>query len=106
MNFVNAIHIFFSGPLLIYVGLVKPNYTYLYKFLLVLGLIVACVFVWKLLTFPLSQRYVWFLIHILLFSSLLIYVGIKELDAPHVAFSLILAIGIGAFGYHLIRALT
>jgi hypothetical protein len=42
----------------------------------------------------------------LMFASLLMYVGIWRImkkDVPHVAYSLLLAVGIAALGYHLIR---
>lgn len=106
INHVRLIHILFSGPVLIYVGLVKPEQTWLYNLLGITGLFLLLSFLLKLLTQkPFSQRHVYFAIHALLFAPLLIYLGIKKINAPDVVFSLTLAIGLSAFGYHAIRLL-
>jgi hypothetical protein len=105
-NHVQLIHILFVGPLLIYVGFMEPKYDWIYILLLLLGLFIFGKFLYMLVTNSLSQRYVWFLLHMLMFASLLMYVGIWRImkkDVPHVAYSLLLALGIAAFGYHLIR---
>jgi len=51
----------------------------------------------------------WYVIHAVLFSSLLVYAGYTGQHGgnavPRVTFGLLLAVGIGAFGYHLVRLL-
>jgi len=41
--------------------------------------------------------------HILLVVPLLLYVGWMKKETPSTIFSLLLALGIAAFGYHLVR---
>lgn len=104
ISHVNLIHIFGSGPLLIYVGAVKPENKWIYKSLLVLGLLIAAAFVWKIISTDVSQRHVWFFIHAAIFAPLLIYVGLYEHKTEQIVFSLLLAIGFAALGYHVFRA--
>jgi hypothetical protein len=54
---------------------------------------------------PFSQRHVYSAIHAFLFAPLLMYLGYKGSTAPDVVFSLALAVGLSAFGYHAIRLL-
>lgn len=106
LNHVRLLHILFSGPFLIYVGLVKPKQNWVYTFIGILGVFLLLAFLVKILAYkPLSQRHVYFTIHALLFAPLLIYLGVKGDTAPDVVFSLTLAVGISAFGYHAVRAL-
>lgn len=102
---VNLAHILFSGPLLMYVGHQKPENMWIYRLLLGLGIFLVGFFIWECFEhLPLSQRHVFFLLHAIVFGGLLIYVGVKGRDGtPNVMFSLLLAIGIAAFGYHLVR---
>lgn len=102
---VALLHILISGPLLMYIGLFKPQYKWLYYLLFLTGIGLCLKFLFMVFTQPLSQRYVWFVIHLALFAPLLIYVGIKQEATPNIAYSLLLAIGIAAFGYHFIRYL-
>ena len=104
MSSTNLIHILFSGPLLMYVGHQKPQSVWVYRFLLFLGIFLVLFFAWHVYKhLPLSQKHVWLILHAVVFGVLLIYVGIKGTKAPRVVFSLLLAIGIAAFGYHLVR---
>lgn len=102
---VHLLHILFIGPLLMYIGLVKPQYIFVYNILLGLGLLVLFKFVYLLLTESLSQRSLWYILHIILFAMIAIYVGIKQTKTPRIGYSLLLATGIAAFGYHLLRQL-
>lgn len=100
----NLIHILFSGPLLMYVGHQKPEQQWIYTLLLVIGIFLVVFFAWHIFEhLPVSQRHIWLILHAVVFSGLLIYVGFKGPKASQVAFSLLLAIGIAAFGYHLVR---
>jgi len=100
---LHLIHMLFSGPLLIYVALVQPTSPYVYWLLLLLGIAICFKFTYSAFTTEFSQRHVWFAIHAILFSSLLIYVGSMGPDTPKVGYSLLLAVGIAAIGYHTIR---
>lgn len=105
--FVRLLHILGTGPLLIWVGLTKPEPAWVYKVLLVLGLLLIVGIGAK--SFSKKNINVWYLIHAALFGSLLLYAGYFGFKGGHVvpaiAFSLMLAVGIAAFGYHLVRLL-
>jgi hypothetical protein len=75
----------------------------LYFILLVLGLGVFINFGLKVISNPWTQRTVWYAIHMLLFAILLLYVGWFGVNASDVSYSLLLAVGIAALGYHFIR---
>lgn len=101
---VNLLHILFSGPLLIYIGLWKPEMEWLYWILFLTGLYVLLKFaIWLLKEKELTSHHVWYFVHILLVVPLLLYVGWKKTETPSTVFSLVLALGIAAFGYHLVR---
>lgn len=100
---VHILHVFLIGPLLIYIGLIKPQNQLLYCVLYGLGLVVFFKFMYRLLKQKLSQRSVWYIIHVALFSMIAMYVGIKGKNTEKIGYSLLLATGISAFGYHLIR---
>lgn len=102
---VNLIHILLIGPLLIFIGLMKPQNILYYHILLSLGLLVLVKFAYLLATQTISQRSIWYILHIVLFATLSFYVGIKKDKTPQIAYSLLLATGIAAFGYHLLRQL-
>ncbi len=107
LPFVRLIHIFFSGPLLIWVGLAEPKFPWVYKLLLGLGVLLLFAFGVKLALA--KSLNVWYVIHATLFASLLIYVGYVGRNGgqalPHIAFSLLLAVGVSALGFHLIRVI-
>lgn len=102
---VNLIHLFFSGPLLIYIGLAKPQYDWIYWLLFLAGVYVVAHFLIGLVNArkELSSRHAWYFVHILVFVPLLLYVGWKKAETPPTVYSLLLAVGIAAFGYHLLR---
>jgi hypothetical protein len=100
---VNVLHVFLIGPLLIYIGLVKPQNYFFYYVLYCLGLYVFYKFFVILLHEEVSQRSAWYVLHLALFSMIAMYVGIKGKHTLQIGYSLLLATGISAFGYHLIR---
>jgi len=100
---VHLVHMLITGPLLIYVGLAQPQNKYVYWLLMLLSVAVFAKFTYSAFTTELSQRHVWFAIHALLFASLLGYVGYQGVNTPHVGYSLLLAVGIAAVGYHTVR---
>jgi hypothetical protein len=101
--YVAFIHIFFVAPLLIFVGLMKPEYRWIYYIILALGVGVFFNFGYKIASQNWTQRTVWYMVHALLFGALLIYVGLHEKQTPDVAFSLLLAVGLAALTYHSLR---
>lgn len=103
--YLHILHILFIGPLLMYVGLVKPQNVIAYNVLLGLGVLVMLKFGYLLVTESLTQKSVWYILHIVLFGFISLYVGIKQKQTPRVGYSLLLATGISAFGYHLLRQL-
>ena len=102
---INLLHVIFIGPFLIYIGLVKPQSSLLYYILFGLGLLVFLKFLYSLLTQEISQRSVWYVLHMLLFAMIAMYVGGHQNQTLRIGYSLLLATGISAFGYHLIRFL-
>lgn len=101
---VALIHLLFVAPLLIYIGLSKPKQNWVYIILFILGIGVVLNFLSKIVRQDKwNQRTVWFAIHMLLFASLLMYVGWYGVKAADVSYSLLLAVGVAAFGYHSIR---
>lgn len=113
---VNIIHILFSGPLLMYVGYFKPVTNnigfskYLYHILLALGVLLLILFSYKIInkiiSHSVNQYITWYIIHALIFAPLLIWCGIRREKTPQIIFSLLLAIGCAAFGYHLIKLIS
>jgi hypothetical protein len=100
---VHLLHVLFIGPLLIYIGLAKPQTDFVYYILYGLGLYVFFKFFIILLKQELSQRSAWYVLHVVLFSMIAMYVGTKGRNTQQIGYSLLLATGISAFGYHLIR---
>lgn len=106
LNHVRIIHILFSGPLLIYIGLTKPQHKWIYTITGIVGVFLMLSFLIRIMTLrPFSQRHVYYAIHALLFAPLLMYLGFRGSASPDVVFSLALAVGLSAFGYHAIRLL-
>jgi len=100
---ISLIHVFFTGPLLIYIGLTKPDNIIFYYALLLLALIKIIAFIYRLLK---KQLYAWLYVHLLLFVTLLLsifYLKFADQKIPYYLYSFLVAIGIAAVGYHLIK---
>lgn len=100
---INLLHVFLIGPVLIYIGLAKPQTDFLYYILYGLGLYVFFKFFIILLKQELNQRSAWYVLHVALFSMIAMYVGVKGKQTQQIGYSLLFATGISAFGYHLVR---
>jgi hypothetical protein len=100
ISFTKFIHIFLSGPLLIYLGIAKdiPDSVYISLFFVSIMLILLSI----VNLFENPKAY-WFYIHLIIFSPLLLWVSVKRNNVHPFIKSLLLAIGVSAFGYHLIR---
>lgn len=102
---VNIGHCLLIGPLLAYIGLVQPQEKIYYIVILLLAIALITVFIWRLI---LRKLYPWLFVHFIFFAFLLGYVGMTGtfIGAQYIqpfSYSLLLAIGVAAFGYHLIR---
>lgn len=103
MKSINLVHVLFTGPLLIYVGLAKTKPNWVYYLLLLMGIFLTLYFMFVIFTKSLSPYHVWLLIHLLIFIPLLLWCGIAKDKTPHIILSLLLAIGTASVGFHLIR---
>lgn len=99
----NLLHILFTGPLLIYVGLKKPKENWIYNLFLILGIILAIYFLVLIANTPYSSYHSWLFIHFAIFIPLLLFLGIRKTQTPSIIFSITLALGIAAVGFHSIR---
>ena len=100
---INYVHILFIGPFLIYIGLKKPSNNNFYMILLLLALIIITSFYDRHKNNRLNA---WLYIHLLLFVLLLssiCYLKFYNKDIPYYLYSFLVAVGCGAFGYHLIK---
>jgi len=99
----NLAHIFFTGPALIYVGIHKTsNAPWIFRTMAIVGGILFFYFLWK---FAMNVSELWYLVHAIIFMSLIFYVGWKQGAVNPTLFSFLIAIGFGAIGYHSYRFL-
>lgn len=103
IKLVNIAHVLVTGPFFIYIGLAQPSHVGWYRVCLGLGAVLALLFAWKLWSTAWSQYHIWLLIHLLLFAGLLVAVGVQKKQTPQILFSIMIAVGCAAIGYHLIR---
>lgn len=100
---ISLSHVLFNGPYMIYIGFVKPKSIIFYYLLFFIGLIVLLDILYK---FYHQQFYAWYYVHLFLFAPLFIYggyLGITYQKIPYYVYSFLLAIGLAAFFYHLIK---
>lgn len=100
MLYVQLAHIFFSGPLLLYLGLKSEKPIIVYHIVLALGLLLSIYFLYEIL---MEHPRPWLLIHLFIFFPLLIWCGIKKDKTPPIILSIFIALGCAAIGYHLIK---
>ena len=99
---ISLVHVLITGPLFIYIGLTKPANMIYYYALLLLAVIIVLAFIYRYLHKGLY-------VHLLLFASLLIsifYLKIMHKEVPYYLYSFLIAIGIAAIGYHLMKILN
>lgn len=101
---VSIFHILFTGPILIYLGKMKPQIPVIYHIILILGIALGIYFLYKI--FIEKYKSPWFVLHFLLFVPLLIWIGLMGTTAPPFLFSILVAIGCAAIGYHGIKLFT
>lgn len=101
---ISLAHVFFTGPLLVYIGVFQPSHPAFYHALLAFVVLIGLYFIYRITQVPITSPYqVWLLLHLLAFVPLLLWVAIRRQQAPRIVFSLLTAIGAAAIGYHLIR---
>ena len=104
LPFVSIFHVLFTGPMLIYLGKVKPQKPIIYHTILALGIALGIYFLYKILIEKYKSP--WFVLHLLIFIPLLIWVGLLGTNAPPFLFSIFVALGCAAIGYHGIKLVT
>ena len=101
----SLVHVGFNGPLMMYIGYTKPKHKFFYWLLLVLGILILIDLLYKLYT---NNLRAWLVVHLVLFVPLFIYtgyLGISSKNIDYYYYSFLSAIGIAAFGYHLVKLL-
>ena len=102
-NLINYVHVLFTGPFLIYVGLKKPSNNNFYIILFLLALIIIGAFYNR---YRNNELRAWFYVHLLLFVPLLLnicYLKFYNKNISYYLYSFLVAVGSGAFGYHFIK---
>lgn len=103
---VSLFHVLFVGPFLFFVGFWRPIDSWYYWILFAMGLIILSFvgYYWYN-----GEMRAWFYIHLLLFSVILLRTSYRKIWGggviPYYLYSFLEAIGIAAFGYHLIKLL-
>ena len=100
---IHLFHIIILGPLLIYIGYSKPDQLYFYYILGLLGIFLFFDILYRLIT---NKMYAWLYVHLILFVPLFIYIAYHRIinqKIPSYTYSFLLAIGIAASGYHIVR---
>ena len=100
---ISLIHILINGPLMIYIGYFKPKNMIFHWILLILGILLVIDIIYRYIQ---KKIHAWLIVHLILFAPLFIYtgyLGIRKEKIPYYLHSFILAIGIAALGYHLIK---
>ena len=100
---ISLIHIFITGPFLVYIGILNPNNILFYILLFLLAIIIIISFIYRYIN---KELYAWLYVHLLLFATLLFYIcylRFTQQKIPNYLYSFLLAIGIAAIGYHIIK---
>lgn len=100
---IQLFHILLFGPFLIYVGLATPKENYIYNIILALGFFVILAFIIGIIYEPTISLSGWLIWHIVIISGLLLWCGFTKTETPSIIFSLLIALGFAAIGYHLTR---
>jgi hypothetical protein len=105
ISVVSLSHILFNGPLMIYIGIVRPQQSFFYWLLLFIGLVIVAIFVYKAIT---KQLYAFLIVHLVLFASLFVtiaYLRLSNQTVPYFLYNFLIAIGVAAIGYHSLKLL-
>jgi hypothetical protein len=96
---IQIVHIFLIGIFLIYVGIMIPDYDWIYYILLSFGIIAILFFFININ----NQDLFWIIWRIFIIGIILIWIGIQKYNSPKFLFKLLIILGAGAIGYHLIK---
>ena len=101
-TYVHLFHILLVGSLFLYVGIYRTSIpTFMYPFLLALGLIIIFYHIFKAYNYMKLGKGYWVnLIHIFIVGPLLVYIGYNSEKTPRLYFELLLMLGFAAIGYH------
>jgi len=99
---VHIFHIIIVGGLFLYVGIKRENTnSYLFPFLLFLGLVIILYHSYKTYIRLNSGKSYWVnLIHIFIIGPLLIYIGYNKDKTSRKYFEILLMLGFASIGYH------
>lgn len=99
---VHLLHIIIIGGLFLYVGIRRQGISsYLFPFLLCLGLVIVFYHIFKAYNYATLGKSIWVnLIHILIVGPLLIYIGYNATETARLYFEVLLMLGFAAIGYH------
>ena len=103
MELISLSHILFNGPLMIYIGIVHPQNVLFYWLLLFIGLAIIAIFVYKAIN---KKLYAFLVVHLVLFATLFItiaYLRLSDKKIPYFLYNFLIAIGVAAIGYHLLK---
>ena len=97
-------HLLINGPLMIYIGYIKPKHIFYYYLLFIIGLVFAIHLLFKYLG---EQKLsAWLYVHLLIHIPLFMYVGYLGINNMKIAwyyYEFILALGIAAMGYFSVK---
>jgi len=99
---VHLFHILIVGTLFLYVGIKRDSIpTYLYPFLLGLGIVIILYHIYKVYGYIKADKQYWInLIHIVIIGPLLVYIGYNRENTSRKYFELLLMLGFSSIGYH------
>jgi len=100
---IQLLHILVFGPFLIYVGLTMPKQDFIYIIVFGLGMFVIAAFIAAIVKEPTKQIAGWLLWHIIIIAGLLLWCGAAKTQTPRIIYSLLIALGFAAIGYHATR---
>lgn len=99
---IRVAHLFLFAPFVFYMGLTVPKAgSWCYRIALFLGAYV--ILAWCYRIWISDYTIGWVAWHMVVVGGLLLACGLYQDRAPRIVFSLLLAMGFAAFGYHLTR---
>ena len=102
LTIIHLFHIFFVGPLFLYVGIKSTSIPkIMFPFLLGLGVFVMVYHFYLAYKKTIAGQSAWInYIHALIIGPLLVYIGYYGVDTSRKFFEILLMLGMAAIGYH------
>lgn len=99
---VHLFHIIIVGGLFLYVGIKRTNIPkFMYKILLVLGVIIILYHAYKMYLHIIKKESFWVsLIHILVVGPILVYIGVSKENTQRYIFEILMMLAYASIGYH------